>query len=102
MVRPGTRPTEWRRRRSSRWSNPSQWSWVRLVCERTASRRGSVLAPAALPQFARTIAHLRDVLGDNSYESLARKGETMTTAAMVNYAYDQIDQARAELNAVSK
>ena len=35
-------------------------------------------------------------------ESLARKGETMTTAAMATYAYDQIDQARAELNAVSK
>jgi len=26
----------------------------------------------------------------------------MTTAAMVAYAYDQIDQARAELDAVSK
>jgi len=36
------------------------------------------------------------------YESLARKGETMTTTEMVTYAYDQIDQARAELNAVSK
>jgi hypothetical protein len=43
-----------------------------------------------------------DVLGDQTYESLARKGETMTTAAMATYAYDQIDQARAELNAVSK
>jgi hypothetical protein len=42
------------------------------------------------------------VLGEATYESLARKGETMTTAAMANYAYDQIDQARAELNAVSK
>ncbi|MGO9355493.1 MAG: hypothetical protein ACLP3C_33440 [Mycobacterium sp.] len=31
------------------------------------------------------------------YESLARKGETMITAAMATYAYDQIDQARAEL-----
>ena len=31
-----------------------------------------------------------------------RQGETMTTAAMVAVAYDQIDQARAELNAVSK
>jgi hypothetical protein len=39
---------------------------------------------------------------DQTYESLARKGETMTTAAMVAYAYDQIDQARAELNVVSK
>ena len=37
-----------------------------------------------------------------TYESLARKGETMTTADMATYAYDQIDQARAELNAVSK
>ena len=26
----------------------------------------------------------------------------MTTAAMANYAYDQIDEARAELNAVSE
>ena len=26
----------------------------------------------------------------------------MTAAAMATYAYDQIDQARAELNAVSK
>ena len=29
-------------------------------------------------------------------------GETMTTAAMATYAYHQIDQARTELNAVSK
>jgi hypothetical protein len=54
------------------------------------------------PEFDTTIAHLRDVLGDQTYESLARKGEAMTTAAMVTYAYDQIDQARAELEAVSK
>ena len=54
------------------------------------------------PRFSTAIAHLRDVLGDQTYESLARKGETMTTAAMATYAYDQIDQARAELNAVSK
>jgi len=29
-------------------------------------------------------------------------GEVMTTAAMVSYAYDQIDQARTELTAVSE
>jgi hypothetical protein len=40
--------------------------------------------------------------GDQTYESLARKGETMTNAEMVAYAYDQIDQARTELNAVSE
>jgi hypothetical protein len=43
------------------------------------------------------IAHLREVLGDQTYESLARAGEKMTTAAMATYAYDQIDQARTEL-----
>jgi len=57
---------------------------------------------AALPYVGPAIAHLRDVLGEASYETLARKGETMTTAEMVNFAYDQIDQARAELTAVSK
>jgi predicted ATPase/class 3 adenylate cyclase len=57
---------------------------------------------AVLPEFSTAIAHLREVLGDQTYESLARKGETMTTTAMVTYAYDQIDQARTELNAVSK
>ena len=54
-----------------------------------------------VPEASTAIAHLRDVLGDLTYESVARKGETMTTAAMATYAYDQIDQARAELNAVS-
>jgi hypothetical protein len=29
-------------------------------------------------------------------------GETMTAAELVAYAYDQIDQARAALNAVAK
>ena len=55
------------------------------------------MTAAALPELGTAIAHLRDVLGDQTYESLARKGETMTTAEMVTYAYDQIDQARAEL-----
>jgi predicted ATPase/class 3 adenylate cyclase len=62
----------------------------------------SPLTAAAWPEINTAIAHLRDVLGDQTYERLARKGETMTTAAMATYAYDQIDRARAELNAVSK
>jgi hypothetical protein len=62
----------------------------------------SPYAAPALPEFTTAIAHLRDVLGDQTYEPLARKGETTTTAAMATYAYDQIDQARAELDAVSK
>lgn len=56
----------------------------------------------ALPELDTAIAHLRDVLGDQTYESLAHRGETMTTAEIVTYGYDQIDQARTELNAVSK
>ena len=62
----------------------------------------SPLTASSYTQLNTVIAHLREVLGDQTYESLARKGETMTTAEMVAYAYDQIDQARAELNAVSK
>jgi predicted ATPase len=57
---------------------------------------------ATYPELLTTTAHLRTALGDQAYESLARKGETMTTAAMATYAYDQIDQARTELNEVSK
>jgi|GEM_PF-2300617 hypothetical protein len=44
------------------------------------------------------IAHLREVLGNPAYETLAHDGELMTTAAMATYAYDQIDQSRAGLN----
>jgi len=57
---------------------------------------------ASVPELAPTITHLREELGDQAYESLARNGEAMTTAAIVAYAYDQIDQAHAQLEAVSK
>jgi len=62
----------------------------------------STMTSAAIPEIYAAIAHLRPVLGRPTYESLARKGETMPTAATVAYAYDQIDQAGAELSAVSK
>jgi predicted ATPase len=55
------------------------------------------LAAAAVPEITTAITHLRNVLGEATYESLARRGETMTTAAIATYAYDQIDQARTEL-----
>ena len=50
-------------------------------------------------RFAPRSSTWGDVLGDQTYESLARQGETMTTAAMVTYAYDQRDQAQTELKA---
>ena len=72
--------------------------------EPAATIAGFAASPltATVAEFSAAIAHLREVLGGPAYESLARKGETMTTAEIVAYAYDQIDQARAELNAVSK
>jgi predicted ATPase len=57
----------------------------------------SPLATVGVPEITTAITHLLDVLGGQTYESLARRGETMTTAAMATYAYDQIDQARTEL-----
>jgi hypothetical protein len=57
----------------------------------------SPLTASIVPELSTAIAHLRDVLGEATYESLARRGEAMTTVAMVTYAYDQIDQARTEL-----
>jgi predicted ATPase len=68
--------------------------------EPAATIAGFALSPFTstfVPEFNTAITHLRDVLGDPAYESLARKGETMTTAAIATYAYDQIDQARTEL-----
>lgn len=61
--------------------------------------RVSPSGASAAPEFG---IHLREVLRDQTYESLARKGELMITTEMAAYAYDQIDQARAELNTVSE
>jgi predicted ATPase/class 3 adenylate cyclase len=55
------------------------------------------LTAAWVPEINAAITHLRSVLGEHPYESLACRGETMITAAMATYAYDQIDQARTEL-----
>jgi tetratricopeptide (TPR) repeat protein len=73
--------------------------------EPTATIAGFAVNPftaAGFPEVINAIAHLREVLGDQTYESLARKGETMTTVAMTAYAYDQIEQARTQLNGASK
>jgi hypothetical protein len=73
--------------------------------EPAATIAGFALSPLtalAFPEINTAIAHLREALGDQTYESLAHKGETMTTSAMATYAYDQIDQARTELNTVSE
>jgi hypothetical protein len=43
------------------------------------------------------IAHLRSVLGDSTYQELARKGEAMSASAIAMYALDGIDEVRAQL-----
>jgi hypothetical protein len=61
---------------------------------------GFALSPftaKSVPELLVAVTHLRSVLGDDVYESLARTGKYMTMAEIVAYAYDQIDQARAQL-----
>jgi hypothetical protein len=68
--------------------------------EAAATLAGFAFSPIALdaaPEFTATIDPLREVLGEQAYETCARKGEAMTMGAVAAYAYDQIDQARAEL-----
>jgi hypothetical protein len=83
--------------------------WTRWCASRYSSPTAAIIAGYALSapsaasvhEITTAITQLRDVLGDQVYESLARKGGTMTTAEMVTYAYHQIDQTRTELNGVS-
>ena len=56
------------------------------------------LTRLAFPEVTDTITHLRDALGEDRYESLARTGRAMSNSAMAAYASEQIDRARAELN----
>ena len=68
--------------------------------EPAATIAGFAISPMTatlIPELSTAITHLRDTLGDPVYESLAVEGENMTTAVMVRYAYDQIDQARTSL-----
>lgn len=51
----------------------------------------------AVPEIDDAVMHLRGVLGDDAYESLAAVGAAMTLSAMATYAYDQADQARTLL-----
>ncbi len=73
--------------------------------EEAATIIGFSLSPvssASAPELATTIANLKNVVGSEAYESFVRAGEAMTMAEIAAYAYEQIDQARAKLNADSK
>jgi predicted ATPase/class 3 adenylate cyclase len=58
----------------------------------------NLLTPVAFPEVNAAIAHLREVLGDAPYESLAADGAAMSNATIANYAFEQIDLARAHLS----
>jgi predicted ATPase/class 3 adenylate cyclase len=59
----------------------------------------SPLTVAAFPEINTAITHLREVLGERTYESLAGCGHAMTVAAMATYAYERIDEVRTSLSA---
>jgi predicted ATPase/class 3 adenylate cyclase len=50
---------------------------------------------AAYPELTATITHLGELLGAETYSSLAGRATSMTSVTMATYAFDQIDQARA-------
>jgi tetratricopeptide (TPR) repeat protein len=56
------------------------------------------LTRIAFSGISATIADLLEVLGADRYETLARVGRAMTNASMANYAFEQIDLARAQLS----
>ncbi|MGO9506738.1 MAG: ATP-binding protein [Mycobacterium sp.] len=55
------------------------------------------LTEGILPELNTAITGLRDALGDQAYEALARTGQVMTHAAIATYAIDQIYRAQREL-----
>ena len=72
--------------------------------ETAATIAGFAFRPVTMssfPELGATIAHLQEVLGEGVYQSLAQAGADMTTTAMANYAFHQIDQARTELESPS-
>jgi hypothetical protein len=86
---------------TSRWEKDADWMRSALA-DHDAVLRSAIdcrllcnpLAEGRAFRIETTIAHLREVLGDATYEVLARTGHAMTTTAMVSYAYEQ---ARAML-----
>ena len=74
---------------AARWLSSPPFSTGSDATNQRPPSPGSPPAPhrgVVTPRSSTAIAHLREVLGDQTYESLARKGETMTTAAMATYA----------------
>jgi predicted ATPase len=63
----------------------------------TISGFATTLPRSAFPETSTVAAHLREVLGAESYEALSRAGRDMTPTAVARYALDQIEHARTAL-----
>jgi tetratricopeptide (TPR) repeat protein len=61
-------------------------------------------AGAAYPEIHTTVARLRSVLGEETYDRLAQEGASMSRAALCAYCLEQIDRAhaRTELEQAAK
>ena len=57
----------------------------------------SAISRATYPEIAEAMAHTREVLGDGTYESLARAGAKMSVGAQAGYALEQIERVRTDL-----
>jgi tetratricopeptide (TPR) repeat protein len=55
------------------------------------------ISQATYPEINTAVEHLREVLGEAAYGSLAQSGASMTDSAKAKYALDQIARVRAEL-----
>jgi predicted ATPase len=62
-----------------------------------SSRASTGFSGATYPEIDAALAHLRAVLGDETFEQFARRGEAMTNSALAAYAMEQIGEARTEL-----
>ena len=81
-----------------------------VILAATLDRLGRNAAAATISGFTATpytrasymemnilISNLREMLGDDAYEAFARTGQAMSPAAMAAFAFEQIDQARADV-----
>jgi hypothetical protein len=60
----------------------------------------AIVSPTAapgVPEFTVAIAHLRELLGEQTFAMLSHQGADMTMAGIVGFAYDEIDRVRHEL-----
>jgi hypothetical protein len=64
---------------------------------RVAGKATTPMSKHAYPELDMAIKHLRQNLGDEAFDALARAGTGMSNAAMTAYALEQMELARSRL-----